>query len=57
MRFFGCGECGKCWWEDADYLSEIPEPSQLIDFQVAAREVVGMVLDTAASLISRLPPH
>ena len=51
-----CGECGKCLWEDADDFSEIPEPSELIDFQVVAREVVGMVLDIAVSLISRLPP-
>jgi hypothetical protein len=33
---------------------EIPEPSELIDLQVAAREVVGRVLDIAASLIYRL---
>ena len=33
---------------------EIPEPSELIDLQVAAREVVGMVLDIVSSWTSKL---
>ena len=41
--------------QDAEDLSEIPEPTEPIDFQVVAREVVGTVLDTASSFISRLP--